>query len=326
MTVARTGTAPEVVRETLRTRLVEFLAEYGFLVFFGLWVAFLALATPLFLTPQNIILLLRQAAIFGIPAIGATFVLILGELDISFGSTIGLAGAVGASLIVAGVDPLLGILAGIGVGLLIGLVNGFLVTVVRIPSVVATLGMLGIVLGIGLVYTGGRSIFGPQLDPILPLAQGWLGPVPIPVVILFLAYGLAWFVLTQTRFGMHVYLVGDNAEAAYRAGIPVQRIKMAVFALAGATAGLGGMILVARVSQAQASLGSESLFPVLTAVILGGVSLTGGRGRVENTLIASVFLASIVNGLILLGVDPNAQRVIQGAILVLAVSLDRLRR
>ncbi|HWP62631.1 MAG TPA: ABC transporter permease, partial [Candidatus Binatia bacterium] len=269
---------------------------------------------------------LRQAAIFGIPAIGATFVLILGELDISFGSTIGLAGAVGASLIVAGLDPLLGILAGVAVGLAVGLVNGFLVTVVQIPSVVATLGMLGIVLGVGLVYTGGRSIFGPELEPILPLAQGWVGPIPIPVIILFVAYAVAWFVLTQTRFGMHVYLVGDNSEAAYRAGIPVQRIRMAVFALAGAMAGLGGMILVARVSQAQASLGSEALFPVLTAVILGGVSLTGGRGRVQNTLIASVFLASIVNGLILLGVDPNAQRMIQGAILIAAVSLDRLRR
>lgn len=326
MTLTRSGTAPEVVRETTRTRLIEFLAEYGFLVFFALWIVFISFLTPLFLTPQNIILLLRQAAIFGIPAIGATFVLILGELDISFGSTIGLAGAVGASLIVAGLDPLLGILAGVAVGLAVGLVNGFLVTVVQIPSVVATLGMLGIVLGVGLVYTGGRSIFGPELEPILPLAQGWVGPIPIPVIILFVAYAVAWFVLTQTRFGMHVYLVGDNSEAAYRAGIPVQRIRMAVFALAGAMAGLGGMILVARVSQAQASLGSEALFPVLTAVILGGVSLTGGRGRVQNTLIASVFLASIVNGLILLGVDPNAQRMIQGAILIAAVSLDRLRR
>jgi ribose transport system permease protein len=326
VTLARSGTAPEVVRETARTRIVEFLAEYGFLVFFALWIVFISLLTPLFLTPQNIILLLRQAAIFGIPAIGATFVLILGELDISFGSTIGLAGAVGATLIVAGLDPLVGILAGVAVGLAVGLVNGFLVTVVGIPSVVATLGMLGIVLGVGLVYTGGRSIFGPELEPILPLAQGWMGPVPIPVVVLFVAYAVAWFVLTRTRFGMHVYLVGDNSEAAFRAGIPVQRIRMAVFGLAGAMAGLGGMILVARVSQAQASLGSEALFPVLTAVILGGVSLTGGRGRVQNTLIASVFLASIVNGLILLGVDPNAQRMIQGAILIAAVSLDRLRR
>ena len=323
---AAMGTAPETYRETNRTRLIEFLAEYGFLLFFALWVVFLAIATPLFLTSNNIILLLRQAAIFGIPAIGATFVLILGELDISFGSTIGVAGAVGATLIVGGADPLVGIIAAVIVGLVIGTVNGLLVTMIGIPSVVATLGMLGIVLGIGLLYTGGRSVFGPQLEPILFLAQGWVGPIPVPVIILFISYTIAWVVLTQSRFGMHVYLTGDNPEAAYRAGIPVNRIRIAVFALAGALAGLGGMILVARVSQAQASLGAEALFPVLTAVILGGVGLHGGRGRVENTLLASVFLASIFNGLILLGVAGNAQRVVEGAILIAAVSLDRLRR
>ena len=326
MSAAWTPAGAETLRETSRTRLLEFLSEYGFLVFFALWAAFLALATDKFLTPNNVLLLLRQAAIFGIPAIGATFVLILGELDISFGSTIGFAGAIGATLIVGGADPLVGILAGTAVGLLIGLANGILVTVVRIPSVVATLGMLGIVLGVGLVYTGGKSIFGPELTPILFLAQGWVGPLPVPVIILFIAYAIAWLVLTQTRFGMHVYLVGDNAEAAYRAGISVGWIKLAVFALAGATAGFGGMVLVARVSQAQASLGSEALFPVLTAVILGGVGLQGGRGRVENTLLAAIFLAAIFNGLILLGVPTNMQRVVEGGILVAAVSLDRLRR
>jgi len=324
--VTSTAGAASQVHETARTRALEFLAEYGFLVFFAIWVVFLALMTPLFLTPNNLILLLRQAAIFGIPAIGATFVMILGELDISFGSVIGLAGSVGAGVMIAGADPIVGIIVAVVIGLIVGLINAFLVTVVRIPSVVATLGMLGIVLGVGLLYTGGRSIFGSQLDPILPLAQGWIGPIPVPVVILFIAYAIAWFVLTQTRFGMHVYLTGDNPEAAFRAGIAVDRVRVAVFAIAGATAGFGGMILVARVSQAQASLGDEMLFPVLTAVILGGVGLQGGRGRIENTLIASIFLAAIVNGLILLGVPTDAQRLVQGAILIAAVSLDRLRR
>ncbi len=320
------GTAPEVLRETTRTRLIEFLGEHGFLVFFALWIIFLAAVTELFLTPNNLLLILRQAAIYGIPAIGATFVLILGELDISFGSTIGVAGAVGAALVIGGADPVAGIAAATAVGLAVGVVNGILVTKVGIPSVVATLGMLGIVLGAGLLFTGGRSLFGPELEPLLVLAQGWVGPIPMPVIVLFLAYAVAWFVLTQTRFGMHVYLVGDNAEAAFRAGIQVARIRLAVFGLAGALAGFGGMILVARVSQAQASLGAEALFPVLTAVILGGVSLHGGRGRVQNTLLASVFLASIFNGLILLGVPPNAQRIVEGAVLIAAVSLDRLRR
>jgi ribose/xylose/arabinose/galactoside ABC-type transport system permease subunit len=231
----------------------------------------------------------------------------------------------GAEVLIAGGGATAAIAAAIGVGLIVGVVNGFLVTVLRIPSVVATLGMLSIVLGIAIVYTGGGALHGPALDPLDWLAQGYLGPIPIPVVILFVGYGIGWFVLNRTRFGTHVYLTGDNREAAYRAGIAVDRVRVAVFIIAGALAGLGGLILVSRVSQAQATFGADALFPVLTAVILGGAGLQGGRGRIENTLIASVFLASLLNGIILLGVDAQYQRLVLGAILVAAVSLDRFR-
>jgi ribose transport system permease protein len=138
-------------------------------------------------------------------------------------------------------------------------------------------------------------------------------------------YSIGWFILNRTRFGTHVYLTGDNREAAYRAGIAVDRVRVTVFVIAGALAGLGGIILVARVSQAQATFGVDALFPVLTAVILGGAGLQGGRGRIENTLIASIFLASLLNGIILLGVDAQYQRIVLGAILIAAVSLDRFR-
>jgi ribose/xylose/arabinose/galactoside ABC-type transport system permease subunit len=308
-----------------RARLVDFLAEYGFVVFFVVWVVFLSFATNLFLTETNLLLLLRQASIYGIPAIGATFVILLGELDISFGSVIGLAGVVGAEVLIAGGGSTVAILAAVAVGVVIGILNGFLVSVVRIPSVVATLGMLSIVLGIGIVYTGGTALHGAELKPVAWLAQGYVGPIPVPVVVLFIGYSIGWFVLNRTRFGTHIYLTGDNREAAYRAGIGVDRLRVVVFVIAGALAGLGGIVLVARVSQAQASFGADALFPVLTAVILGGAGLQGGRGRIENTLIASIFLASLLNGIILLGVDAQYQRIVLGAILVAAVSLDRFR-
>jgi ribose/xylose/arabinose/galactoside ABC-type transport system permease subunit len=308
-----------------RSRLVDFLAEYGFVVIFAIWVMFLSIATDTFLTERNLLLLLRQASIFAIPAIGATFVILLGELDISFGSTLGAAGVAAANVLVAGGGAALAIAAAVGVGVLVGLANGILVNWFRIPSVVATLGMLSVVAGIAIVWTSGHSITGPVLDPIDFLAQGWLGPVPVPVVILLIGYAIAWLVLSGTRFGAHVYLTGDNREAAFRAGIRVDRLRLAVFVVAGALAGFGGVILVSRVSQATATLGAEFLFPVLTAVILGGAGLTGGRGRVENTLIAAVFLASLLNGLILLGVEAEYQRVFLGAILIAAVSLDRFR-
>jgi len=306
-------------------RVVDFLADYGFMVFFVIWVIFLSVNTTTFLTERNLPLLLRQASIYAIPAIGATFVILLGELDISFGSVLGVAGVTAAELLVAGHDPIVAIGAAILIGALVGLINGALVTFFRIPSVVATLGMLSVVLGVGLVYTNGKAITGPALDPIDWLAQGYVGIVPIPVVVMFAGYAIAWLILNRTTFGSHVYLTGDNREAAFRAGIAVNRVRVTVFIAAGALAGLGGVILVSRVSQATASLGEASLFPVLTAVILGGAGLQGGRGRIENTLIASIFLASLLNGLILLGVDAEYQRILLGAILIVAVSLDRFR-
>jgi ribose transport system permease protein len=312
--------------ELWRDRSREFISEYGFIVFFVVWVVFLAITTPLFLTPDNLTLVLRQASIFAFPAIGATFVLIVGELDISFGAVLGVAGVAASATLIAGYPPLIGILAAVGVGFAVGLANGFFVTVTRIPSVVATLGMLTILQGIGQLATNGSSLFGPELDPLVQLAQGYIGPIPIPVALALVAYAVAWLVLTRTPFGMHVYLVGDNAEAAYRTGINVDRARLSVMALAGALTGFGATILVGRVAQSSASLGSDALFPVLTAVILGGTGLQGGRGRIQNTLVASIFLASILNGLILLGVDPSAQSVVEGAILIVAVSLDRFRR
>jgi ribose/xylose/arabinose/galactoside ABC-type transport system permease subunit len=308
-----------------RARLIDFVAEYGFVVFFAIWVVFLSITTNTFLTETNLLLLLRQASIYGIPAIGATFVILLGELDISFGSVIGLAGVAGAEVLLVGGGSIAAIAAAVLVGVIVGIINGFLVTVARIPSVVATLGMLSIVAGVGIVYTGGAALYGPALDEIDWLAGGYVGPIPVPVVILFIGYAIGWIILNRTRFGTHVFLTGDNPQAAYRAGIPVDRIRVAVFVIAGALAGLGGLILVSRVSQAQAAFGTDALFPVLTAVILGGAGLQGGRGRIENTLIASVFLASLLNGIILLGVDAEYQQIVLGAILIAAVSLDRFR-
>jgi ribose/xylose/arabinose/galactoside ABC-type transport system permease subunit len=305
--------------------MVDFAAEYGFLVFFALWVVFLSFMTETFLRERNILLLLRQASIYAIPAIGATLVILLGELDISFGATLGVAGVGAAEVLVGGGDPSLAIALAVVIGALVGITNGLLVTRLRIPSVVATLGMLSIVGGIGIVYTRGRAITGDELDPINWLAQGYLGAIPIPVILLFVGFAIAWLLLNRTRFGAHIYLTGDNREAAYRAGIAVDRVRMTVFVIAGALAGLGGVILVSRVSQATATLGELSLFPVLTAVILGGAGLQGGRGRVVNTLLASIFLASLLNGLVLLGVDAKYQEIVTGAILVAAVSLDRFR-
>ncbi len=309
-----------------KSQAIDFLAREGFILIFAAWALYLALATNTFLTQDNVVILLRQAAIFSIVGIGTTMVAILGELDISFGAILGFAGSVSAAWVVGGAHPLVGLAIAAAIGCTIGLGNGLLVTVVGIPSVVATLGMLGVVEGMAMMYTGGQSIFGDEMRRLSFLARDDLLGIPIVVLIAFVGYAIAWFGTTRTQFGAHLYAIGDNEEAAFRAGIAVQRRRLVVFIIAGGLAGAAGLMQAARLGRAQATMGVDALFPVLTAVILGGTSLHGGRGRIINTLIASVFLASITNGLILLGVASEVQRVVQGIVLVIAVSLDRLRK
>lgn len=328
MTTTTTTALPDRVdgRKARRAWFVEQLATQGSIVAFVLWIIFLCLATSTFATPDNVMIVLRQAAIYSIVAIGITLVMLLGELDISFGSALAMGGCAGAAVLVAGHGLLLAVLAAVGAGLAFGLVNAILITYLRIPSVVATLATLGAGAGLALLVTGGSTIYGAGLDEVAFLTQGYIAGVPVPVLIAVAMYLLAWFVLARTPWGAHLYAAGDNAQAAFRSGINVRRIRIVAFVTAGALAGFAGLLLASRLGRASADMGADALFPVLTAVILGGVSIEGGRGRVINTFVASVFLASITNGLILLGVDSTVQQIVQGGVLVLAVSLDRLRR
>lgn len=326
MTTTATTTDRIDIRASRRARIVGMLATHGSIVAFAVWVIFLAFATPTFLSVDNIMIVLRQAAIFSIVAIGTTMVILLGELDISFGSALAIGGITGATVLVAGGGLPLAILASVLAGLAFGAVNAFLITVLRIPSVVATLATLGAGTGVALLFTGGTTVYGDGLTEVSFLTQGFVAGVPVPVLIAVALYLVAWFVLTRTRWGAHLYATGDSAQAAFRAGINVVRMRVVVFLAAGGLAAFAGLMLASRLGRASADMGADSLFPVLTAVILGGVSIEGGRGRILNTFVACVFLASITNGLILLGVDSTVQQIVQGAVLVLAVSLDRLRR
>jgi len=314
----------EAGRPAWRRALAAFAAQ-GFIVIFALWAIYLSFATEQFLTKQNLLLIVRQASIFAIVGIGTTLVVLLGELDISFGSVVSLAGCVGGAWIVGGHDPVVGFAVAIAIGVVIGAVNGVLVTYCRIASVVATLGTLGIAAGLAQMYTSGSSIFGDRLGRIYSLAQGTIIGVPTLAVIAAGFYVVFSIVASRTRFGTHIYAAGDSEVAAFRTGVRVRMVKLAVFVIAGALAGFAAMLQVARVGRAYSSIGTNFLFPVLTAVILGGVSMHGGKGRLINTAIASVFLASITNGLILLSINDNMQQVVQGAVLIAAVSLDRLR-
>lgn len=302
------------------------LAAQSALVAFIVWAIFLSVATDTFLTPDNIMIVLRQAAIYSIVAIGTAMVILLGELDISFGSAIAIGGYAGASVLVNGQGLSLAILAALGSGVLFGMVNAFLINYLRIPSVVATLATMGAGAGLALILTGGTTIYGDGLTDVMFISSGTILGVPILVVIALVMYLIAWFLLTRTPWGAHLYATGGNSQAAFRSGINVKFISNSAFIVAGALAGLAGLLLATRIGHASGNMGTDALFPVLTAVILGGIGIDGGRGRLLNVFVASVFLVCITNGLILLGVDSTTQQIVQGAVLVIAVSLDRLQR
>ena len=309
-----------------RRRVTDFVGENGFIVIFILWCLFLSLAADNFLTPRNIFTILQQSAIVGIVAIGEMLVLLTGAMDISLAAILSVSGLVAASFMIDAVPPLLAVLLAVGVGGAIGLVNGLVVTKIKINSIIATLGMLSILDGLALMYTQGQTIYGPALDSIGFLSSGVVAGVRVPIAVMFALYALFYFVLSRTLFGAQLYAVGSNDKAAWLSGLRVDRIRIAAFVLAGVLAGVGGVMQVARQGSATAVMGDEFLFPILTTVILAGVSLSGGKGRLLNVLVAAIFLVTITNGMVLLGVSVNAQRVASGVILIAALSLDRLRQ
>ncbi|HVN55900.1 MAG TPA: ABC transporter permease [Anaerolineaceae bacterium] len=312
--------------KTARQRIVDLVGENGFILIFIVWIAILILTTRTFLTSQNIFTVLRQSAIITIVGIGEMLIMLLGGMDVSLAAILGFSGIVSVSLMVNyNLPPLAAGVAAVAVGGLIGWINGFLVTKVRINSVIATLGMMNVLNGMALAYTQGKTIVGPQLDGIAFLARGYIGPLPFPVLLMFVLIALFYLVLNKTLYGANVYAIGNNEKASWLAGIKVDRLKMLTFTLAGLLAGFGGLMQASRQGSATSSMGNEFLFPILTAVILGGISLSGGKGKVQNILIAAIFLMTITNGMVLLGISLYVQGIISGLILILALSLDRLR-
>lgn len=312
---------------SMRSALARTANTNGLLVVLIVWVVFLSVATQGFATRTNILLVLRQSSTIGVVAIGATLVILLGEIDLALGAVVSIAGVLLTTLLLqTGVDTVVAAVCGVVIGAVCGLVNGLLVTGLRINSFMATLGTMTVLAGLAFLATGGQTLFGDPIAGLAFISNGYIAGIPFPVILLFLFYMMAWVLLTRTGYGARVYAVGNNPRASYLAGIRVNLVKVSTFTLAGALAGFGGLMQVSRLNAASGGLGADLLFPVITAVVLGGVSLTGGRGRIQDVLIASIFLATIANGLILLGVSGYTQQVVSGAILIAALALDRWRR
>ena len=284
----------------------------------------MSLLSNAFLSVSNILNILLSTSVFGVLAIGMTFVICSAGIDLSVGSMLALSGVVGAML-TSNLDLpwWIGILGCLVTGALTGAVNGFLITKGAIPPFIVTLGMLGVARGVALVLSNGVSIYG--LPPeIVWLGQGRPFGVPVPVIILLLTALVAHVLLSQTRFGVYAQVIGDNETAARAMGVRVERQKVLLYALSGLLSGLAGLLFAARINSGEPTAGLSYELTAITATILGGTNLFGGRGSVLGTLIGALIMGVLQNGLNLLAVRPFYQQIAIGAVLILAVWLDRV--
>lgn len=297
-------------------------------VFVALLVIFAlsAILSPYFLTPYNLSVVARGLAFVGLITIAQSMLMVLGELDLSLGVIGGLCGVVSGILMVRmGFEPYSAMLLAILLGLCLGLFNGFLVTFLRLHSLVLTIGTAGIFGGANLVLTRGVAITGIPRD-VQYLGRGDLFGVPVPFIIMFLALLVATFVMLKTPFGRYMYAIGNNRDGARMLGIRVDPIRLMVFGVAGAIAGLAGVLMVARLGTAQPSIGDSWVLAPIAASVIGGVATTGGIGSPIGAILGAGIIAIIENIIVLFGVSPYWQGIVSGAIVVLAISFDAISR
>jgi ribose transport system permease protein len=291
----------------------------------GLLCLALSLASDAFLTGANIVNVLRQAALLFLLASGVTLVILTAGLDLSVGANVAMSACLAATLLKSTGSITLAVCAGLGCGLLIGIANGLLITLIRIPPFIATYGMLWILHGITYWFMKGETIHG---FPAAFRAVGsghWLGiPIPVFLMVAFLLIGVVF--AQRTRWGQEIYAVGANPEAARLSGVPVKRRLVLVYSVSGAMAGLASLIFLARLNSAEGDIGEALTLPAIAAVLIGGTSLFGGVGSVFGTLIGALILTLVLNGMNLLAINANWQPVVTGVIVVAAVFLDNLTR
>lgn len=297
----------------------------GILMVLVALVLLMAAIAPNFNRVDNLLNIARAISINAILAAGMTVVILTGGIDLSVGSTIAVSGVVAVIAAIAGVPAPLAVLLGMAVGALCGLVNGWLTAYLALAPFIVTLGTMTFLRGLAYTITDGQPIVSSSLN-FRDLGNGYVGPIPVPVIVMVVVYAVVWFVLERTRYGRHVYAVGGNAEAAKLAGVRVKRVITSVYVLAGACAGLAGVIFAARVISAQPTAGTGYELDAIAAVVLGGTSLAGGRGRIIGTLIGSVILGVLSTGLILLNVQFFTQLLIKGVVIILAVAIDSLKQ
>ena len=308
----------------IKSGLIKFFSinGMGVVVAYVVLCTFLGIATKNFFTVSNFLTIIRQAVWIGIMGIGMTFVIATGGIDLSVGSILGFCGLMTAVFLTSGMNVFLTIFLVVLIGAAIGMVNGCLIAKVGIPAFITTLGTMSILRGAVYVYTKGIPIFGMKDYIFRFLAQGYIGIVPFPIILMIIFLAIFCFVLYYTKFGRYVLAIGSNEEGARLVGINIDKVKISVYVITGALCAIAGILFTSRSEAATATAGSGYEMDVMAAVVIGGTSMSGGKANLPATFLGAVFMATIRNGLNMMGINTLWNDVVLGSVILLAVVMD----
>jgi len=301
-------------------------SKYGALIALIILVILVSIMNPSFIEPSNVMNLLRQSSVNALIAFGMTFVILTAGIDLSVGSILAFSGAITAAMILNGTAAWLAVVVGILIGAVAGALNGFLVAYGKIAAFIATLATMTIFRGATYVFTNGNPVTGPKLVNSFFFAfigQGYLFGIPFPIIIMLIIFAILYVLLHKTTFGRKTFALGGNENAAFVAGVKTKKVLMWIYIISGIMAALAGMILASRLGSAQPDAGTSYEMDAIAAAVLGGASLSGGKARMWGTLIGALIIATLSNGMNLLGISSFYQQIVKGLVILVAVLLDR---
>ncbi|MCR1952499.1 MULTISPECIES: ribose ABC transporter permease [unclassified Clostridium] len=309
----------------MNINIKETASKYKSLIGLVLLCAIITFVTPSFLSLSNITNVFTQVSVNAIIAVGMTFVILTGGIDLSVGSTLAISGALSASIIKSTGSVTLAIVVAALVGIAIGLVNGLLISKGKLQAFIATLATMTIFRGATLVFTNGTPI-SKLPEKFVNIGNGKIGFMPIPVIITVIVSIIAIYVLSQTRFGRYLYALGGNEDSARLSGINTDKIKTLVYVVSGFASAIAGVIITSRIASASPNAGTSFELDAIAAVVIGGTSLAGGEGKITGTLIGALIIGVLNNGLNLMNVSPFYQSIVKGLVILIAVLLDKKSR
>ncbi len=304
----------------------KFFSNYGILLILFFLLLLFSLIEPAFLQASNLVNIVRQVATMGICAVGMTMVMLTGGIDLSIGSLMALINILCAKLIVEfGFSPIFAILLCILASMLVGALNAFLITIIDIPPLITTLGIMTSLRGLAYLLSNGRSIWGFG-DGFRGIGRGHIGFIPIPVIVMLGLFILGWFFLNYTRYGRYIYGIGCDEEAAHLSGIGVKKIKFMVYMISSVLTAIAGILLLSRLNTGLPKTGTGLEMEVVTAVVLGGVSIYGGKGSFFGVFVGVMIMGVLTNGMIYLNITEYLQLVIRGFVLLFAIGMENIAK